>query len=207
MVSSYVKLLEKRYKGRLDEQADKYIHYAVDGAFRMHALINDLLAYSRVTSNGLDLRPVPAGAVAARVVDDLAGALTESGGAVEIGSLPTVLADGGQLRQVFQNLIGNGLKFARPGEAPRVSVSAAPAGPTGGYVFTVRDRGIGIEPQHFQRIFELFERLHGRGEYPGTGIGLAIVKKIVERHGGDIRVESQPCEGTAFHFTLQGAAE
>lgn len=204
MVTSYVRLLEKRYKGHLDDQADKFIHYAVDGALRMHTLINDLLAYSRVTSQGVALVPVDAGAVLQRALDDLRGVIEDSGAVVTFDALPVVAADAGQLRQVFQNLVGNAVKFSARGSAPRIDVRAMPEpGCPGLARLTVSDQGIGIEPQHFDRIFEIFQRLHGRGEYPGTGIGLAVVKKIVERHGGRIWVESEVGRGTAFHFTLQ----
>ncbi len=211
MVSSYVSLLAKRYKGQLDAQADKYIHYAVDGAQRMHGLINDLLAYSRVTSQGLALEPTDAGKVLDRAVADLRLALTEAGADVEVGPMPTVQADAGQLRQVFQNLIGNGLKFHRADAAPVLRVFAEAVveadQPTGEWRFSVQDNGIGIAPQHFDRIFELFQRLHGRGEYSGTGLGLAIVKKVVERHGGRIWLASEPEVGTTFFFTLQGIVQ
>jgi PAS domain S-box-containing protein len=206
MVTSYVRLLEKRYKGHLDAQADKYIHYAVDGALRMHALINDLLAYSRVNSEGLELVPVDSGTVLARALDDLRVVIEDSGARLAIGELPVVLADAGQIRQVFQNLVGNAVKFTARGEAPQVGIAAVPEpGAPETVRFTVADRGIGIEPHHFQRIFEIFQRLHGRGEYPGTGIGLAVCQKIVQRHGGRIWVESEVGRGTAFHFTLQRA--
>ncbi len=206
MVTSYVRLLEKRYKGHLDEQADKYIHYAVDGALRMHTLINDLLAYSRVTSQGVCLVPVDAGATLARALDDLRGVIEESGAVIEFDALPVVSADAGQLRQVFQNLVANAVKFTERGEPPRIEVRAVAEPFAPGLVrITVADHGIGIEKHHFERIFEIFQRLHGRGVYPGTGIGLAVVKKIVERHGGRIWVESEVGHGTAFHFTLQRA--
>ena len=203
MVASYTQLLQRRYQGKLDEQADRYIHFAVDGAQRMQGLINDLLALSRVGTQGKAFAPVDVGAVVERVLRWLGRALEESGGRVEVGALPTVAGDAGQLEQLFQNLIANALKFRRPGVAARVEVSAARR-PEGGWAFTVRDNGIGFEQQFAEQIFVVFQRLHTRAEYPGTGVGLAIVKKIVERHGGTIWAEGRPGEGAAFHFTIPG---
>lgn len=205
MVSSYVRLLENRYKAQLDEQADKYIHYAVDGATRMHALINDLLTYSRIGSEDAAPTIVDVDAVLERVLADMNESLTESGAAVTRAALPRVMGHAGQLRQVFQNLVGNAIKFRRPEAAPRVTVEVAPGERENEWHFTVKDNGIGIESQNFARIFELFQRLHGRGEYVGTGLGLAIVLKIIERHGGRIWLESEVGQGTTFHFTLQRA--
>ena len=208
MVASYTQLLQRRYQGKLDEKADTYIHYAVDGAQRMQTLINDLLALSRVGTQGKALAPVDVGAVVGRVLRWLGRALEESGGAVTVGPMPTVTGDAGQLEQVFQNLIGNALKFCRPGVAPRVEVTAERRGNTPGgagadeWVFSVRDNGIGFEPQFGEQIFVVFQRLHTRAEYPGTGVGLAIVKKIVERHGGRIRAEGRPGDGATFSFTI-----
>ncbi|WP_082207316.1 PAS domain-containing protein [Corallococcus macrosporus] len=202
MVASYTQLLGRRYKGRLDADADEFIHYAVDGVNRMQRLIQDLLTYSRVGTRGRDARPCDAGRALDRAAANLRVAIQETHASVEYGPLPVVLADETQLTQLFQNLVGNALKFhgAAP---PRVRVSAAPQGDE--VRFTVRDSGIGIAPEYFERIFVIFQRLHGKEEYPGTGIGLAICKKIVERHGGRIGVESQPGEGTAFWFTLPAA--
>ncbi|NVJ06194.1 PAS domain-containing protein [Myxococcus sp. AM001] len=199
MVASYTQLLGRRYKGRLDADADAFIHYAVDGVNRMQRLIQDLLTYSRVGTRGWDKRPCDAGRALERATANLRAAIQETQASVELGPLPAVLADETQLTQLFQNLVGNALKFhgAAP---PRVRVSAEPRGDT--VRFTVRDWGIGISPEYFERIFVIFQRLHGKEEYPGTGIGLAICKKIVERHGGLIGVESQSGEGTAFWFTL-----
>jgi light-regulated signal transduction histidine kinase (bacteriophytochrome) len=195
MVASYLGLLERRYRGRLDEKADKFIHYAVDGAARMQALIEDLLTYSRVGRQGKPFEPTDCDAVVAAVVADLGS----QGAAVSCAGLPTVLADRGQLTQLFQNLIGNALKFCN-GAPPRVEVRAERRG--GEWLFAVRDNGIGIAPEHRERIFVIFQRLHTRAQYPGTGIGLAICKKVVERHGGRIWVESEPGQGSTFFFTL-----
>ncbi|MBV9895064.1 MAG: PAS domain S-box protein [Chloroflexi bacterium] len=200
MVASYTQLLSRRYRGKLDQDADEFIGFAVDGARRMQELINDLLAYSRVGSRPLELQSVDTGLVVDRVVGDLGAAIEETGATVAHEELPTIEADRGQLQQLFQNLIANGIKFHKPEVAPLVHISAKPH--IDGWTFAVSDNGIGIEPQYLERIFVLFQRLHSRAEYPGTGIGLAICKKIVERHGGAIRVESEPGRGTTFEFTL-----
>lgn len=205
MVANYTELLAQRYRGQLDEKADRYIHYASDGARRMQGLVADLLAYSRVGSQGRPLLPVPAGAVLARVIEALQRLVRETGATIEYGELPTVLADEGQLGQLFQNLLSNALKF-RSEAPPRVVVSAAPAGAAGSlWAFSVADNGIGLDMRYAERIFQMFQRLHGQGQYPGSGIGLAIAKRIVERHGGTITVASRPGAGTTFHFTLQAA--
>jgi two-component system, chemotaxis family, sensor kinase Cph1 len=201
MVASYTQLLQRRYQGKLDAQADKYIHFAVDGAQRMQGLINDLLALSRVGTQGKPFAPVDVRAVVERVLRWLGRALEESGGRVEVGALPTVTGDAGQLEQLFQNLIANALKFSRPGVTPVVEVRAEPRS-GGGWTFAVRDNGIGFEQQFAEQIFVVFQRLHTRAEYPGTGVGLAIVKKIVERHGGTIWAEGRPGEGATFYFTI-----
>jgi PAS domain S-box-containing protein len=199
MVASYTQLLARRYQGKLDQDADEFIGFAVDGARRMQDLINDLLAYSRVGTRPLQLESVDISDLVAQVIADLAGAIGDAGATVTHASLPTLRADPTQLRQLFQNLIGNAIKF-RGERPPEVQVSAQPS--HAGWVFCVRDNGIGIEPQYLERIFVLFQRLHTRAEYPGTGIGLAICKKIVERHGGRLWVESQPGQGTTFWFRL-----
>jgi light-regulated signal transduction histidine kinase (bacteriophytochrome) len=205
MVSSYTQLLLRRYGDRLDGDAREFTAYIVDGAARMKQLIEDLLAYSRVGTKGADFRPVAADAALRRALFNLRAAIEEAGAAVTHDPLPTLPADEGQLAQVFQNLIGNALKF-RSASVPRIHVGVAEKETE--WEFEVRDNGIGIEPQYYERIFMVFQRLHNKGEYPGTGIGLAICKKVVERHGGHIWVESKPDEGSAFHFTLpkEGAA-
>jgi PAS domain S-box-containing protein len=203
MVGSYLELLADRYKGRLDEKADKYIHYAVDGAARMQELINDLLAFSRVGTRGRPFEPTDCARVMDQAVANLRKRIEETGAVVTRDALPTVPGDRTQLEQLFQNLIGNALKFCR--QPPRVHVGAARRGAD--WLFTVRDNGIGIAPEHRERIFLIFQRLHGRHEYPGTGIGLAVCKKVVERHGGRIWVESQPGQGSSFSFTLPARGE
>ena len=203
MVSSYTQLLAKRYKGRLDADADEFIAFAVDGANRMQRLITDLLAYSRVGTRGKKLEPTDFAAALASALVNLKAAIDESGAVVSHDPLPTLRADKSQITQLFQNLIANAVKF-HGAEPPRVHVSAEPQDPEGKeWLFSVRDNGIGIEPQYSGRIFAVFHRLHTREEYPGTGIGLAICKKTVERHGGRIWVESAELErGTTFRFTI-----
>jgi signal transduction histidine kinase len=199
MVTSHLKLLEGDYKGRLDSTADEFIAHAVDGATRMQTMIKDLLAYSRVGMWGEDFEPTDCEVVFDQTLADMQVAIEESGAVVTHDPLPTVMADDLQLGQVFQNLIGNAIKF-RGEEPPRVHVSAQQEGDE--WVFSVRDNGIGIDPEYADCIFEIFQRLHTQEEYPGTGIGLAICKKIVERHGGRIWVESQPGKGSTFYFTI-----
>ncbi|HET7365955.1 MAG TPA: PAS domain S-box protein [Burkholderiales bacterium] len=199
MVSSYTQLLAKRYKAELPADAQEFMHFTVDGAARMKQLIEDLLAYSRVGTKGKELVPVSLDAPLKRALTNLRAAIEESGASVSADALPTVDADEMQLAQVFQNLIGNALKF-RGKQAPRIHVGALEQ--AGEWHISVADNGIGIEPQYFERIFMVFQRLHAMGEYPGTGIGLAICKKVAERHGGRIWVTSTPGAGSTFHFTL-----
>ena len=200
MVASYAELLAERYKGKLDEKADKYIGYAVDGAKRMQRLVNDLLAYSRVgrrtgTTKSTDTK---------KVVQDVLGSLRQAVDAakakIELELLPVVVTDDGQLAQVFQNLIGNSLKFKAADRPVEIRVGAKPT--PQGWLFSVADNGIGIESQYSERIFQMFQRLHERQAYEGNGIGLTITKKIVERQGGRIWFESEPGRGTTFFFTL-----
>ena len=200
MVASYTQLLAKRYQGRLDSQADEFIGFAVDGATRMQRLISDLLLYSRVGTRGKEPRATCAEAALDLAVANLQAAIQESGATVCHVALPTVLADETQLAQLFQNLIANAIKF-RGASAPLVQI-AAEHQPDGDWHFSVRDNGIGIEPQYFERIFGMFQRLHTTAAYPGSGIGLAICKRIVERLGGRMWLESVAGEGSTFHFTL-----
>jgi PAS domain S-box-containing protein len=199
MVASYTQLLAKRYKGRLDSDADEFIAYAVNGSNRMQQLIRDLLAYSRAGTNAKAPRRVSSEVALDEALTNLQSTIADSGAVVTHDSLPAVTMDNMQLSQVFQNLVGNAVKY-RSGEVPRVHVSA-----TGGdheWIFSVRDNGLGIDPKYFERIFVLFQRLHGRDEFEGTGIGLAICKKILERIGGRIWVESQFKVGSIFHFAV-----
>jgi PAS domain S-box-containing protein len=202
MVSSYTQLLELEYKDKLDDEAREYIAYAVDGARRMQRLINDLLEFSRVGTRGRRLEPVDANAVLGTVRANLSVAIEDGGALVTNEELPTVMADSTQLGQLLQNLIANAIKF-HGGQSPRVHIAASARGAE--WVFTVKDNGIGIEPQYFERIFAIFQRLHVTAEYPGTGIGLAVCKRIAERHGGRIWVESDPGNGTTFSFSIPKA--
>ena len=199
-VSSYSQLLARRYRGRLDSDADDFIAFMVEGAARMQTLINDLLSFSRIGTRGDPFAPVDGAKILAAAQENLEAAIRESGAVITHEALPPLVADQTQLTQLFQNLFGNAIKFRRPDQAPRIHVSATRQ--DGAWHLSVRDNGIGIDPQFFERIFILFQRLHAREEYPGTGIGLALCKKIVERHGGRIWVESDPGKGSTFHFTL-----
>ncbi len=203
MVASYTQLLSKRYKGKLDSDADEFIAFAVDGANRMQRLIQDLLAYSRVATKGNDLLPTSSEEALQRALKNLRGAIEDTGALVTHDHLPTVLADEMQLTQLFQNLVGNAIKYQRPGIAV-VHISTA-KNERGEWAFSVKDNGLGIDSQYFEKIFVIFQRLHKREEFAGTGIGLAICKKIVERHGGSISVESELGLGSTFHFTLTGS--
>ncbi len=198
-MSAFTQLLQRRYKGRLDAEADKFMNHTVDAAARMQGLINDLLTYSRVGMRGKEFRLVDCSTVFDHVLAHLQVAVEESGAVVTRDALPAVMGDDTQLFQLFQNLISNAVKF-RGDKAPQVHVSAGKKG--NNWVFSVRDNGIGIAPRYFDRIFTIFQRLHKRAEYPGTGVGLAICKKVVERHGGRIWVESVPGKGATFYFTL-----
>lgn len=199
MIASYTQLLDQRYGDRLDDKARKFIDYAVDGALRMQRLINDLLAYSRVSRRSKAMEPVGAGAVLGDALRNLATAIEESESIILHGELPTVRADATQLSQLFQNLVANAIKF-RGAAPPQVRITAQDQGEQ--WRFSVQDNGIGIDEQYADKIFVIFQRLHTRQEYPGTGIGLAICRRIVERHGGRLWFESQPGDGATFHFTL-----
>jgi PAS domain S-box-containing protein len=200
MVASYLQLLERRYKDKLDEDANEFIQYAVDGAGRMQNLINDLLAYSRVGTQGRPFKMMDYGEVLKQVLLQLKIAIEETGAVITYDEpLPHVMADEGQLTQVLQNLVNNAIKFQGEQE-PRIHIGAQYT--EGEWVFSVKDQGIGMDPQYKDRIFLIFQRLHNRTEYRGTGIGLAICKRIIERHGGRIWVESESEKGSAFYFTI-----
>jgi len=199
MVASYTQLLVRRYDAKLDGDAREFMAYIVDGASRMKQLIEDLLAYSRVGTKGADFEPVAADAALKRALFNLRAAIEEAGAVVTHDPMPALPADEVQLGQLLQNLMGNALKF-RSASVPRIHVGVSEK--ANEWQFEVRDNGIGIEPQYYERIFMVFQRLHNKGEYPGTGIGLAICKKVVERHGGRIWVESRPGQGSSFYFTL-----
>src|SRR5580698_7897405 len=200
MVASYTQLLSRRYKGKLDSDADEFIAFAVDGASRMQRLIQDLLAYSRVGTKGRDMVEISSEEALRQALINLRGAIEEKGALVTHDSLPPVIADDMQLVQLFQNLVGNAIKYQSSG-VPRVHITAHKNGAKK-WTFSVKDNGLGIDPQYFEKIFGMFQRLHKREEFDGTGIGLAICKKIVERHGGNISVESEPGHGSTFRFAL-----
>ncbi|WP_161539718.1 sensor histidine kinase [Paramagnetospirillum kuznetsovii] len=200
MISSYAQLLERRYKGKLDEEATEFIGYMVDGVKRMQAIILHLLDYSRVGGKGQSYSAFDSGDAVASALANLAGAIKASGGEVTTGSLPVVWADRMQFTRLMQNLIGNAIKYHLPEQAPHVAITAEREDRY--WRFCVSDNGIGIDPQYFERIFKLFQRLHPRGEFEGTGIGLAICRKIVEIHGGSMWVDSEPGHGAKFFFTL-----
>jgi len=199
MMASFAQLLAERYKAGLGPDADEFIDYIVGGAARMQRLINDLLSYSRIGRRDREFTPIDCTAVVETVCANLRAAIEESGAMVLTDALPTGMADETQLVQLFQNLLGNAIKF-RGNKPVHISIGAKREGDE--WLFHVRDNGIGIEPQYVERIFLIFQRLHGRSQYPGTGIGLAIAKKIVERHAGRIWVESDAGKGSTFYFTL-----
>jgi signal transduction histidine kinase len=199
MVATYTQLLAERYRGKLDADADKYIHYAVDGALRMQKLVQDLLTFSRVGRQALAMQSTDCNVVLETALTNLEAAMQESHAVVEHAQLPTVMADSSQLVQVLQNLIGNAIKF-RGTKPPLIRVSAEAQGKE--WVLSVADNGIGIAADHMEEVFVIFRRLHTRSEYPGNGIGLSICKKIIEQHGGRIWIESEAGHGSTFRFTL-----
>jgi PAS domain S-box-containing protein len=203
MVASYLQLISRRYKGKLDSDADEFIDFAVDGASRMQQLIQDLLTYSRVGTTGQDLVDTSSEVALQQALAHLSSAIEDRGALVTHDPLPSVMADETQLTQLFQNLVGNAIKYHGPG-VPRIHVSAA-RNAEKRWIFTVSDDGLGIAPEYFERIFGMFQRLHKREEFGGTGIGLAICKRIVERHGGVISIASQPGQGSTFRFDLAGS--
>ncbi|MBD0308365.1 MAG: GHKL domain-containing protein, partial [Microcoleus sp. T1-bin1] len=198
-ITSYTQLLAQRYQGNLDDRADKYINYIVDGATRMQQLINDLLAYSRLGTRGQEFEPADCKAAVQQSLCNLQIAIAEKKAVITCDAMPTVMADEFQLVQLFQNLIANSIKFCRQ-DIPLIHIAACRQ--EGEWVFSVRDNGIGIDPEYADRIFIIFQRLHSRRQYSGTGIGLAMCKRIVERHGGRIWVESQEGKGATFYFTI-----
>lgn len=199
MISSFTQLLARSFEGRLDEKTQTYVDYVVDGAVRMQRLIQDLLIYSRVGRHGGSIKPTSSQRVLDEALRNLAAAIDENRALVTNDALPTVRADAGQLVQLFQNLLGNAIKFKRD-EVPRIHVSAHDRGRD--WVFAIKDTGIGIDQKYADRVFVIFQRLHTRSEFPGTGIGLALCKRIVERHGGQIWFESEPGQGSTFFFSV-----
>lgn len=200
MVASYTQLLGKRYRGKIDAEADQFIGYSVEGAVRMQQLLHGLLEYSHVTRGDERFEPVDCTTVLMKVLEYHHRLIEASGAVITHDSLPKVTASEAQLTKLFSNLIENAIKF-RSAAAPQVHVGCTSKGPE--WVFTVRDNGIGIEPQYFDRIFLMFQRLNTRSDYPGNGFGLAFCKRIVEHHGGRVWVESEPGKGSAFYFTLK----
>ena len=199
MIASYLQLLERKYKGKLDAKADKYINFSVDGATRMQNLIDDLLAFSRVTTQANELEPTDLESIYTEVLSNLEVLINENNAIIKHDPLPIIISDKTQISQVFQNLINNAIKF-RSKDQPKINISVKEE--DNQWLFAVQDNGIGIDPKHSVRIFEVFKRLHKKRDYPGTGIGLAICKKIIERHGGSIWVESELGKGSIFYFTL-----
>jgi len=199
MVSSYTQLLAKHYEGRLDEKAKKFMDYAIDGAVRMQRLINDLLTYSRIGTRSAPLATTDTHALLGEAIRNLAAMIEEKHAIITNDDLPTVMADASQLMQVFQNLISNAIKF-QGDNVPHIHVSAQDK--VSEWLFSIRDNGVGIDRQYADRVFVIFQRLHTRHDYPGTGIGLALCKRIVERHGGRIWFESEPGKGSTFFFTV-----
>ncbi|HIH04359.1 MAG TPA: PAS domain S-box protein, partial [Methanoregulaceae archaeon] len=200
-ISGFTELLERRYKGELDERADRYINFIVDGTRQMQQVIQDLLAYSRVQTKAHEFDLIDTNRALDQALLNLRVSIRDRHAHVAVEDrLPEIFADGIQITQVFQNLIGNALKFQKPGAVPEIRISTVREG--GDWVFSVADNGIGIDARHLDRIFMLFQRLHAKGEYDGTGIGLAICKRIVERHGGSIAVQSTPGLGSTFTFSI-----
>jgi PAS domain S-box-containing protein len=204
MVASYCQLLQRRYKGKLDADADEFIGFAVEGATRMQRMINDLLNYSRVGRKSAGFAPVDLRAVVEAALSGLGAAIEEAGARVTVGNLPSVFGEAMLLERLFQNLVANALKFRRDDAEPEIEITAEHE--EGAWRICVADNGIGIDPEYAERIFLLFQRLHERSKYPGTGIGLALCKKVVEHHGGRIWVESEPGRGSRFKFTLPDSA-
>jgi light-regulated signal transduction histidine kinase (bacteriophytochrome) len=197
-VSNFSQLLAKRYKGELDPKADQFIGFIVDGSTRMQQMIDDLLAYSRVSTRAKPFEPIDCETIFDQAMVNVKIAIEESGALVIHDSLPTIMADASQIVQLFQNLLSNAIKFRK--EKPRIAVSVVQRGNE--WLFSVEDNGIGIAPEFMEHIFKMFQREHASAEYPGTGVGLVICKKIVERHGGRIWVESQAGKGSIFYFTI-----
>jgi light-regulated signal transduction histidine kinase (bacteriophytochrome) len=205
MVSNYTQLLSRRYKDKLDADANEFIAFAVDGAKRMQDLIHGLLEYARVGTRGKEFTPTPMDQVVNAALMNLSTAIADSKADINVAVLPTLACDASQLTQVFQNLVSNAIKFRRNGDRPIIRISAHRE--NGHWALRVADNGIGIDRKYFERIFQMFQRLHGRDEYPGTGIGLALCKKIIERHGGEMSVASDAGRGTTFSFTLPDRPE
>jgi light-regulated signal transduction histidine kinase (bacteriophytochrome) len=199
MVASYIQLLQRRYKGQISDEANEFIGFAVDGVIRMKSLINDLLVYSRVNTQEFPIEPTDCNKIVEQVKTNLKTTIEESGAVIVYDNLPTINCSPLQLTQLLQNLVSNAIKFRRD-VPPRVEITAKRTGDE--WLFSVSDNGIGIEEEFAERIFVIFQRLHNYNEYPGTGIGLAICKKIIEKLGGHIWVESESGKGSSFNFTI-----
>jgi light-regulated signal transduction histidine kinase (bacteriophytochrome) len=202
MISSFTQLLGRKYRGNLDKEAEEYIAFTIEGATRMQQLINDLLAYSRIGTRGKEFKTINFEEIIQKAIYNLSLTIQETGAEIKFGPMPTITGDDSQLVQLIQNLISNAIKFRKEGITPVINITAKKE--PSHYIFTVADNGIGIAMEHKERIFQIFQRLHTRDKYPGTGIGLAICKKIVERHNGEIWVESEKgMGGTRFYFTIK----
>jgi len=198
-IESFANLLARRYKGKLDAKADEFISYIVEGVQRLQILIKDLLEYSQIETKAKNIKPTDCSFIVEEAMSNLKTAMDESNAVVTYNKLPTIMSDPQQIISLFQNLIDNAIKF-RSNKAPRVRISADRKGNE--WLFSIRDNGIGIDPENFEKIFVMFQRLHGSADFPGTGIGLSICKKIIERHGGRIWVESEPGKGATFFFVI-----
>ncbi len=201
-IASFTQLLERRYKGKFDEDADEFMDYIVEAALRMKEQIKGLLEYSRIATKENEFKPVDSKLILDQAIDNLQFAIKENGAKITRNSMPVIMCDAGQLQRIFQNLISNAIKFKKEGEPPKIHISSKEDYESKEYVFSIRDNGIGIEKQYMERIFVIFQRLHTRDEYQGTGIGLSIVKRIIERHGGRIWVESELGKGSVFYFSI-----
>jgi light-regulated signal transduction histidine kinase (bacteriophytochrome) len=201
-ISSYLQLIEKRYNDKLDDKGRDFIRRAVNGAHRMQDMINDLLVYSRLTTRGKAFEPFAVDGIIDRALTNLSAAIERSKAKIKCDPMPEITGDSSQVLRLLQNLISNAIKF-NDKTRPVIHLSAEKPDKKKEWLFSVKDNGIGIDPEHSKNIFKIFHRLHGRGKYPGTGIGLAICQKIVERHGGKIWLESQPGSGSTFFFTIK----
>jgi signal transduction histidine kinase len=199
-VNSFTQLFERRYHDLVDEKGQKYIYYIKDGTLRMQQLISDLLQYSRINTKGAEFKKINTTKIVEDIKDLFDSKLNETNGKIVMGDLPDIYGDESQIRQLFQNLVGNAIKFRKKGVDPEITIRAEKAG--GNWVFKVKDNGIGIEEAYKDRIFVIFQRLHSKEAYEGTGIGLAICQQILKRHGGEISLTSEPGNGTEFFFTI-----
>ena len=201
-VASFTQLLARRYEGKLDSDADEFIHYIVDASVRMKQQIEDLLEFSRIMTRGGEFRKFKLKKIIKEDINGLKILIDENNAQITCGPLPEIYGDPRQIARLFQNLITNSIKFRKPDEPPKIHISCQKGQKSNEPIFSVSDNGIGMDPQYKDRIFTIFQRLHTTEEYTGTGIGLAVAKRIVERHGGKIWAESEPGKGTTFYFTI-----